>query len=96
MKLLLILCSAERLADVQRIVDEHEVHGYTEIPEVRGVGTTGRHLGTRAFPGSVSLIFTAAEESKIEQLVAALRECSDACPPGEGVRAFVLDVEEMI
>lgn len=96
MKLLVILCDQGLEGRVRAIIDEHEVHGYTEIPEARGSGTTGRHLGTRAFPGSVCVIFTAVEADKADRLVEALGNFCDACSEGEGIRAFVLDVSKAI
>jgi hypothetical protein len=96
MKLLLILCPGERADEVRALIDRHEVHGYTEIPELRGSGITGLHLGTRAYPGAVCLIFTAVAEPKAAELIAALREHCRECDPAEGLRAFVLNVQEMI
>ena len=96
MKLLLIICSGERSADVQKIIDEHEVHTFTELDGLRGSGATGRHLGTRAYPGAVSLLFTAVTEDKAAELVSALREFSEQCSEGEGIRVFEMDVTAAI
>ena len=92
MKLLLIICSGEHSVDVQRIIDEHEVQTFTELDGLRGSGATGRHLGTRAYPGAVSLLFTAVSDDKAVELVAALRGFSEQCSEGEGLRVFEMDV----
>jgi len=96
MKLLLIICSGERSDDVLKIIDQHEVHTFTEIDGLRGSGATGRHLGTRAFPGAVSLLFTAVPEPKATELVSALRDLSQQCSEGEGIRVFEMGVTAAI
>jgi nitrogen regulatory protein PII len=96
MKLLLILCSGERLEGLRALLESHGVTGYTEAPEVKGSGATGRHLGTRAFPGTASMIFTAVDPGRAAELIEALRGFAGACGPGEGVKVFTLDAEEAI
>jgi len=96
MKLLLILCSGERLEGLRALLESQGVTGYTEAPEVKGSGATGRHLGTRAFPGTASMIFTAVEADRARPLIAALERFAAACDPGEGVKVFVLDAREAI
>lgn len=96
MKLLLIICSAERIDQILRIIDEHEVHTFTQLDGLRGSGATGRHLGTRAFPGAVSMLFTAVSETKAVELISALRQFSEQCSEGEGLRVFEMDVVDAI
>lgn len=96
MKLLTIFCSGSKVEEVRRLVDSHEVHGYTEIPEVLGSGETGRHLGTRAYPGTSAVILTALESDKAEKLISSLEELARGCSPEEGIRVLVLPVERMI
>ncbi len=96
MKLLLILCSSDRVGGVRELLERHGVAGYTEAPEVKGSGATGRHLGTRAFPGMASMIFTAVDPGRAEGLIAALRAFAAACDPGEGVKVFTLDAREAV
>ncbi len=96
MKLLTIFCSGSKVEEVRRLVDSHEVHGYTEIPEVLGSGETGRHLGTRAYPGTSAVILTAVGSDKAEELISSLDELARGCSPEEGIRVLVLPVERMI
>lgn len=96
MKMVLILCPDSRLEEIRALLDEHHLQGYTELDGLRGCGTTGKRLGTRAHPGSSAMVFAAVEASKTEELVAALGEFCRTCADAEGVRVLVLPVERMI
>ena len=57
--MLMILCAEERVDALLEVLDAHPtVTGFTELRDLQGSGSTGRHLGTRAFPGSVSMVLT--------------------------------------
>jgi len=96
MKMLLILCSSSRLDEVRELIDEHEVQGYSEIADIRGSGETGKHMGTRAWPGTSCMIFAAVESEKAEELIGAVEALCTSCAPDEGMRVMVLPVERMI
>ncbi len=96
MKMLVIFCAGAALESVRRLIDAHEVHGYTEIPEVLGSGITGKHMGTRAWPGTSAVVLTAVAASKADELVTALESLAKSCSPEEGLRVLVLPVERMI
>jgi hypothetical protein len=96
MKLLLILVDSNHSEDVERILDEHDVGGYSELPNVFGKGVTGRKEGTRAFPGSSTLYFTAIGDNTCESLCKALQELRDSAGKEEGLRAFMLETKEVI
>lgn len=96
MKLIVAFCSSSSLERVRALIDAHEVHGYTEFPETPGSGLTGRHMGSRAWPGTSSVIMTAVEDAKASELLDALARLARECGPDEGLRAMVLPVETMI
>ena len=96
MKMLVIFCAGARLEEVRRLIDAHEVHGYTEIPEVLGSGATGKHRGTRAWPGTAAVVLTAVAASKVDELMAALESLARSCSAEEGLRVLALPVERMI
>lgn len=96
MKMIMILCPSSEVGNVQKLVDEHHVHGYSEILEVRGAGVSGKHMGTRAWPGMSALVFSVVEEPQVDDLIEAVRELASRCSPEEGIRAFVLPVEKMV
>ena len=97
MKLVMILVDAGRGPDVERMLEERGLPGYTEIPKVLGKGPeTGRKLGTRAFPGSTTLYFTVLPPAEVAGLRDDLRRLRAARGPSEGLRAFTLDTEELL
>jgi hypothetical protein len=96
MKLLMILVDSNHAEDVEQILDEHEIGGYTELPNVFGKGESGRKEGTRAFPGSSTLYFTAIGDNTCETLCKALQELQERAGKEEGLRAFMLDTTEVI
>lgn len=96
MKLLMIICPENRRDDIVDMVEKHGVHSFTELPQVKGEGVTGKHLGTRVWPDKSVLMFTVVSDEKKDELVAALKECRKNLFPGEGMKAFVLPAEEAI
>jgi nitrogen regulatory protein P-II len=97
MKLVMILVDTDRAPDVERMLDELGLPGYTEIPRVLGRGPeTGRKLGTRAFPGSTTLYFTVILPANVAGLADELRRLRAARGPAEGLRAFTIDTEELL
>ena len=96
MKMLMVICPESRQADIRALIGQHDVHAYSEVSQVVGEGVTGKRLGTQTWPGRSSLLFTVIPDDKREALLAALRECRDSLYPGEGMKAFVLPVEEAL
>ena len=95
MKMLMIVCPETRQEEVRALIAKHNVHSYSEIPNVLGEGKTGKHLGTHTFPGRSVLVFTVVAASKKDELVAALKEYHDGLFEGEGLRVFALPVESV-
>ena len=96
MKLLLILVDSNHQKDVERVLDEHQVPGYSELPNVLGKGETGRKLGNRAFPGSSTLYFTAIGGDTCQTLCADLKALRERAGREEGLKVFTLDAEMVI
>jgi len=96
MKLLFIFCPGSTIDHVRNLIDVHEVHGFTEIPEAGGEGETGRRMGSRAWPGVSSVVITAAPEGKAVELTEALTAFAETCSPDEGIRVYQVPVERVI
>ena len=95
MKMLMIICPENRQQEVRGIIAKHDIRGYSEIQNVLGEGTTGKHLGTHTFPGKSVLVFTVVASSKKDELVQALKEYHESLFEGEGLRVFALPVESI-
>ena len=96
MKMLMIVCPEPRQEEVRALIAQHEVHSYSEIPNVLGEGKTGKHLGTHTFPGKSVLVFTVVAASKKDELVQALKSYQENLLTGEGLRVFALPVESIL
>jgi hypothetical protein len=96
MKLLMIICPENRRDPITALVESHGVRSFTELPEVLGEGVTGKHLGTRLWPGKSVLMFTVVTDEKKDQIVAALKEYQKGFFPDEGMKAFILPADEAI
>jgi hypothetical protein len=96
MKLLLIFVDSNHRDDVEAILDEADVPGYSEFPTVLGKGKTGRKLGTRAFPGSSTLYFVALPDGECHGICDQLAALRATAGPEEGLKAYTLDTMEVI
>jgi len=96
MKMVMIICPEKRQDDVRDLIAAQDVHAYTEVKEILGEGATGKKFGTHVWPDKPIIIFTVVKDEKKNDLMAALRKCSNSLFPGEGMRAFVMPVEEAI
>ena len=96
MRLLMILVDSNHQEDVEKILDAHDVPGYTEVPNVLGKGVSGRKFGSRAFPGSNTLYFTAVDGNICQTLCAELKALDERSGPEEGLSAFMLDADKVV
>ena len=93
MKLLMIIYSGQRSHTVASLLEAHQVHGYTELTNAHGAGTTGRREGTRAWPGDARVFFTVIDAARADQLVSSLEVAAGMLPAGERLHAAVMPVE---
>ena len=96
MKLLLIVVDSNHRDDVEKILEAKAVSGYSEVPTVLGKGMTGKKMGSRAFPGSSTLYFTAIMPDQCESLCGAFKALRDEAGREEGLRVFSLDAEMVL
>lgn len=96
MKMLLIFVDADHAPDVAALLETSGVMGWSEIPQVLGKGSTGRKMGTRAFPGSSTLFFAAVPVEEAVRLTAEVRRLMEERGPEEGIRVYALDTVEVL
>ena len=96
MKLLLIVVDSNHRDDVEKILEAQSVSGYSELPNVLGKGEMGRKMGSRAYPGSSTLYFTAITLDMCESLCGAFKALRDEAGREEGLRVFSLEAEMVL
>ncbi len=79
MKMLMVLAGTACREDVEIAFERAGVAGYTEV-DARGFGTTGRHLGSAAFPKTSTIIMSFVADEEVPKLRAALRALQGTGP----------------
>jgi len=95
MKMVIMIVDADNADDIKQMLLDCDVPGYSELPNILGMGTTGKKLGSRAFPGSSTLFMVALEEHCVDLLGEKLQQLRETSGSSEGLKAFSFDVEEM-
>ena len=96
MKLLMIFVDGAHADDVQTLLEEGEAAGFSRFPNITGKGTTGRKLGTRAFPGSSELFVTVIDEHRCTPFVSRLEELRNERGAHEGLKVYCMEANELL
>ncbi len=94
MKLLMIIVESSCKEELEVLLNRNDVVGYTEIPQVHGMGETGPRMGSRAFPKTSSIVFTVVPAKKVEKLVEDIRCYCEHCL--RDMKIIVWNVEQII
>ena len=95
MKMVLMIVDAGQAEDVKDMLRSCDVPGYSEIPNVLGMGTTGQKLGSRAFPGSSTLFMVGLEQHCVDMLTEKLAALREENGSSERLKAFSFDIQEL-
>ena len=96
MKMVIMIVDSGNKDEIKDMLQECDVPGYTEIPDVLGNGTTGQKGGSRAFPGSSTLFMVALEQECVDMLTEKLTQHHASIGKSEGFKAFAFDLEELV
>jgi hypothetical protein len=96
MKMLVLIYSGATPDRVTNLLDGLPVEGYTELDRAHGVGRTGRRLGTRAWPGESTVVFTMVQDEDAGPIAAAVRAEAAALPDGERLHLAVLPMDAAV
>ena len=96
MKMVMMIVDAGNAEEIKAMLEECDVPGYTEVPDVLGKGTTGQKGGNRAFPGSSTLLMVALEQDCVDLLTEKLKQHHETTGSVEGFKAFAFNVEELV
>lgn len=95
MKLVILMYLEDDRDGVKRILSEHQVVAYSELPvEGHGLGTAGWYGKVAPFESRMLLAFLpAAKAGELMSAVAACTECKDRNHP---IHAWLMDVEQSV
>jgi hypothetical protein len=79
MEMLMIIVASSVREELEVFLTKEGVQGYSEIPEVHGVGQSGPRMGSAAYPATSSMIFAIVDPSLIETLAARLKAYCSEC-----------------
>jgi hypothetical protein len=91
--MLIVVYSGSTPHRIASLLDRHHAGGYTEFGNARGVGSTGRREGSRAWPGESTLFFSVVPEAQSAELVDTLRAETARLSAGERLHVAVLPTE---
>lgn len=97
MKALFISYNQALTERINKLLDDHEVRGFTRwgLTEGRGSDTGEPHYGTHTWPAMNTSIMAVMTDDKVEPLLVELRKI-DAQTEMQGCRAFVWNIEAMM
>lgn len=95
MKLVMIVYNEALDNEVMETLEKCALKNWTKIPETFGRGSSsGTHLSSDVWPGRNNVLYSACEEKEAKCLIACIRELRTTLG-SEGIKAFVLPVEEV-
>jgi nitrogen regulatory protein PII len=97
MKAVLITYNQSLTEEVQEILDNQSIRGYTQWTETFGRGSVkgDMHEGTHTWPEMNNVHLTIIEDNKVDQLLEKLQALNREVEE-QGLRAFVWNVENSI
>lgn len=95
LKMVIVVYNETLDDEVMEVLGNCTMQNYTKVTGVLGKGeTSGTHMGTDVWPGRNNVLYVACEEKQARQILSCVRELRKALGR-EGVKAFVLPLEEM-
>lgn len=93
MKLVILMFLEDDTASVERLLAEHRLVAYSEVPvEGHGIGSAGWYGRVAPYQSRMLLVFLDA--AKAAELVAAVTACSDCKDPDHPIHAWQVDIEK--
>jgi len=95
MKMVMISYNEAIDAEIMDVLEHCAMKNYTKVMGVFGKGeTSGTHMGDDIWPGRNNVLYIACEENDAKQIFACIKELRKKLG-AEGVKAFVMPLEEM-
>jgi nitrogen regulatory protein PII len=95
MKLVMIMYNEAINSEVESLLEQNGVDGFTKWTKVFGKGrASGPHLGTHIWPKANNVIFASTGEEAADKIMQGIRELRKRLAK-EGVKAFMWEIEEI-
>lgn len=97
MKAIFVAFNQAYYEEIINIMERNQIIGFTHWDNIAGQGSrTGEpHLGTHAWPTMNGAILTVIDDKQVERFMKLLNKL-DSQSENQGLRAFVLNVEQTI
>jgi nitrogen regulatory protein PII len=97
MKAVFISYNQSLTFEVQKILDELSIRGFTQWMDVKGKGSEKGepHEGTHTWPELNNAHLTMVEDDKVDSLLSQINKLNEKVP-AQGLRAFVWNIENSI
>jgi len=80
MKLVMIITESQFKEELEVLLSQHGIDGFTEFPQVHGKGESGLRMGSGAYPKTSTVILTIVPAAKIEEFKHDIEcLCDEAC-----------------
>lgn len=94
-KMVMIVYNEAIDSEVMEALQSCALKNYTKVLGVYGRGdTSGIHLGDDVWPGRNNIMYVACDEKQAKQMLSCVRGLKQSLGK-EGIKAFVLPVEEL-
>jgi nitrogen regulatory protein PII len=95
MKLVMIMCNEAINDEVENLLEQNGINGFTKWTKVYGKGrTSGQHLGTHIWPKVNNVLVAAMEKEAANRVLQDIRELRTRFAK-EGIKAFMWEVEDI-
>ncbi len=95
MKMVMVAYNEAMDIEVMEMVDSLSLGNYTKIVKAFGKGSSsGTHLGSDVWPGLNNILYIVCDDKDKSKILASVKEFREKLGH-EGIKAFVMPVEEM-
>ena len=94
MKLLLLIYSGPSPHRLSALLEAHDAPGYTQFVNARGAGPSGRIEGTRAWPGTATVLMSVVPDERVAELRDALHAYRHSAVEGEHLHVATLPMDD--
>ncbi len=92
--MVMLVVDEARKEELEVLLEEAGIAGFTELSRASGRGSTGPRLGSRAFPRTSAVIFSILADEALADLAGRIRTfCADC---NERLKMVAWEVEELL